>query len=199
MKKLLLSLTLVFSAGVAQNLNAQAVEQGNMTFDVYYGFPNLTGSLAKSISTDSELTVKSLGPIGGKFEYMVSDKMGVGLETNYSSTTVTYTEFDSFDSTNYEYNWSITSIRFMPRWNIHFGSSDNFDGYFGIAAGYLARTYKDSSTDPNYTSTSISGAFPFALRLAVGGRYYFTDNIGLHMELGFGGGALIHGGFAFKF
>lgn len=198
-KKIAVAVVAVAAMIPAKESNGQAVEQGNITIDVYYGFPNLTGSLAKSLSTDSELTVKSLGPIGGKFEYMVSDKMGVGLESNFSKTSFTYTEYDDYDSTNYEYTSSITSLRFMPRWNIHFGSSDSFDGYFGIAAGYLSRKYEWESTDPDYQAESISGLFPLAMRLAVGGRYYFTDNIGLHMELGIGGGAIIHGGLSMKF
>ncbi|MFT7158553.1 MAG: hypothetical protein ACI8Q1_003586, partial [Parvicella sp.] len=35
--------------------------------------------------------------------------------------------------------------------------------------------------------------------LFLGGRYFFTDNIGMNLEFGVGGGALIQGGLALKF
>jgi hypothetical protein len=129
---------------------------------------------------------------------MVSDKMGVGIDMNY----VSIKWEDSYDNGNgstYTDQIVYTRMRFMPRFNIHFGSSDSFDGYFGVAAGYGAGKFEYSSTNPNYQTSSTPNLFPLAMRIAVGGRYYFTDNIGIHMELGIGGGAIIHGGLAFKF
>ncbi len=195
-----LALTMMLFIGSTQKSNAQAMEQGNVGVNVYYGFPNLASYLIRSFAdegADAKLT--SIGPIGGNFEYMASDKVGVGLEVNYSSFGIEWDDADSASDVVYNYKASVNRTRIMPRFNIHFGASENFTGYFGIAAGYLMTKYKLTTNDPNRQNESSPGLLPFAMRIAFGGRYYFSDNIGIHMELVLGGGALIHAGLSFKF
>lgn len=206
MKKLLLSI--VAGAGLlfaSQNTNAQALEQGNSAVDAYYGFVSLGKALWMEMGGDGA-SAKYFGAIGARYEYMVSDKMGVGAEFNYTDMELVW-EDDYVDSTTvpptttkYSYRFDRTVIRFMPRFNIHFGGSEDFDGYFGVAVGYRSAktSYSDNDGDSSNDET-IEGLSPLAMRLAIGGRYYFTDNIGIHMEFGIGGGNMLHGGLSFKF
>ena len=87
----------------------------------------------------------------------------------------------------------------MPRFDYHFTDNDNFDGYFGIAAGFRKATWYTESSDPNFVDDELEGSIPIALRLAVGGTYYLIDNLGLNLELGLFGGGLVRGGLALKF
>ncbi len=204
MKKILLALTLVFTMGVSKNLNAQALEQGNSAVDVYYGFVSLGKALWLELGGDGA-TAKYFGAIGGRYEYMTSDKMGVGLEFNYTDMALDWSDTYSDSTTTppttstYTYSMKRTIIRVMPRFNIHFGGSEDFDAYFGVAVGYRSAktTYEDNN--PNNIDETFEGLSPLAMRLALGGRYYFTDNIGIHMEFGIGGGNMLHGGLSFKF
>lgn len=194
---------LLMFSGLLLNSNsasAQAVEQGNVTLDAYYGFPNFTTYLIRSFGDEDGTNTKatSLGPIGIKFEYMVSDKVGVGIDYNYTQVGVEWDSYDSSTSVSYHYKTTSKLHRIMPRFNIHFGSSENFDGYFSIGAGYRAKTYTLETNDPDGGDT-VPGLNPFAFRIALGGRYYFSDNIGMFMELGLSGGALVHAGLALKF
>ena len=198
MKKLLLGLSLILSVGLSKNVNAQALEQGQSEIDVYYGGVSFGKALWLELGGE-DATAKFLGVMGLKYEYMVSDKMGVGAEFNYTDMQLDWSDTDSASGTKYEYNIQRTVIRFMPRFNIHFGSSESFDGYFGVAAGYRSAKSTYSDNNPNNTDESIASLNPMALRLALGGRYFFTDNIGLHMEFGIGGGMLLHGGLSIKF
>lgn len=200
MKKLLLGIITALGIFSAQpQAKAQALSQGNKAIDVYYG----VFSVARSLVNENATNIKFLGPIGFQFEYLASDKMGVGIDFNYTSITWeedrTVTDSVTSNTTTYHDKASRTVIRFMPRFNIHFGSSESFDGYFGIAAGYRQATYKYTTNDPNYSDDSFSGSIPFAMRICLGARYYFTENIGVNMEMGFGGGALINAGLSFKF
>lgn len=200
MKKFLLSslagITMLFSADQAKS---QALSQGDKAIDVYYG----VFSISRSLINEGAINTRFFGPIGAQFEYLASDKMGVGVDFNYTSISweEERTVTDSIAGTTKIYTDKVarTVIRFMPRFNIHFGSSESFDGYFGVAAGYRQATYKYTTDDPNYEDETIDGIIPFALRVCVGARYYFTDNIGANMEMGFGGGALINAGLSFKF
>lgn len=193
-------LALALTTYISSNtISAQAVEEGNVTLDPYYGF----FSVAKALftATDNQTIVSSsfIGPVGLKGEYMFSDKMSIGAEFNYTAMSWQYDEVDSASSTVYHYTLDRNIVRFMPRLNIHFGGSENFDGYFGISAGYRNATYKLTSNNPNQKDDSVDGLIPIAMRFSLGGRYYFTENIGLLMEIGVGGGTIFHTGFSFKF
>jgi hypothetical protein len=214
MKKKLLNLALGLSliTGTAQVAEAQAVEQGDMITTAQYGFPNLWNLLVKSAYNNSntyyDFTIKGFGPIGAQFEFMVTDKISLGVKSNYSGTSISYNEgqpvYDAngyqTGTTIYNYKLSFNRVRALGRMAIHFGNSDKFDAYFGIAAGYSSFSIKYSSNDPSYTgNTAFKNPIPIGFRLDVGGTYYFIPKLGLNFEIGLGGGPLINAGIATKF
>jgi hypothetical protein len=195
--------TILFGAALlaTTNVKAQAVEQGSVIIDAYYGAFSISNSTFKELSGNSAAKFTGIGPIGLRFEYMVSEKVGFGLDGNLLNQSLTWTGTDTTagNKLNNDYKIYRQVIRIMPRINIHFGGSDDFDGYFGIAAGYRSVTRGYTSTDPDYQGDESSATLvPISLRLAVGGRYFFTPNIGLNGEIGIGGGTIIHAGLTFK-
>lgn len=201
MKKLVLkamALTVILFGTTQTNLNAQVVEEGTAIFDVYYGFPNLyTAVLKSAYSNEPSVSVSGSGPIGVRGEYMLTDKIGFGLDINYTNTIAKWT--DIVNSTSYNYEVSVPRFRAMGKFNFHFAQSDVFDAYTAVGAGYSSWKVNVTTNDPTYVDdTSLSTPIPIAFRLALGGRYFVTDNIGLGLEFGLGGGALIHGGLAIK-
>ena len=170
--------------------------------DVYTGGPNLFTAIVKTAYTNSNsqqnIDIGGLPTIGLRAGYMVSDRISLGVDINYTTTNVSYDE--SNGSTTYNYKVSVPRIRAMARFEFHFGNSDNFDFYMPVGAGYSSRTFKIETNDPAFIdNTSIKSLVPVAFRVGLGGRYFFTDNIGLNLEFGLGGGPLIEGGLAFKF
>jgi outer membrane protein W len=205
-KKIISGVALAIFAACVQpsTASAQAVEEGNILIDVYYGFPNLYGATFKrayaNSGTEENVKISSLGPIGLRGEYMVSDKIGLGLDIGFNNTKLTYTEFDSFDNKDYEYDFKTQKIGAMVTFNFHFlESNDNLDAYFMVGAGYGNRSFTFESTDPNYSDETIDGLIPVASRVGVGMRYFFTDNIGMNLAIGFGQGGLVNGGLSLKF
>jgi hypothetical protein len=200
MKKLtifLLTITL-FNVNTKQ-IVSQAVVTGDKIINVYYGYPNYFGNVLKLAVTNTssnDVKVNTMGPVGGSFAFMVSDHIGVGLDVNFTDVSVDWNSVDS-SGVGYSYTVGASTLRVMPRFDFHFSGSDVFDAYFGVGAGYRSRTYYVESTDPNY-DYDIPGALPSALRLAVGGTYFLSDNIGLNMEFGLGGGGLIRTGLSIK-
>ena len=133
---------------------------------------------------------------------MLSDKIGLGLDANYTNTFVDYnqnTTDANGDPATYNYKVGRSVIRAMVRMNVHFATSDVLDPYFNIGAGYRTSSFYFDSSDPNYDASSVSYNFiPFAMRVGAGLRYYFTDNLGINVEVGFGGGSLAAGGITYK-
>ncbi|MFD1552314.1 hypothetical protein DNU06_11225 [Putridiphycobacter roseus] len=205
MKKGIIALgcALLITAGTNFS-NAQALEEGNVQLDVYAGYPNLLNSAFKNteiLDFEDEIEFSSIPTVGFRFGYMLSDKISLGIDFNYSSFSFNYTD----EATNYDYQIGLNRIRAMARFEVHFSQNDKLDMYMPIAAGIHKITPKVSTTDPNEQETvndveDILGLFdfPVAFRVGFGGRYFFTDNIGLNLEFGLGGGALIEGGLAIK-
>lgn len=188
-----------------KSLNAQSTQQGNILIDVYYGGPNLTASILETTFVNAGAgeevdRINSLGPVGGRISYMIAEKVSIGVDANFTDVSISFfsTTPDTTGNT-YTYKAGWRTVRVFPRFDYHFGNSDNFDGYFGVGAGYRSRTYYSESNDPNYDGGSVEGINPISFRLAVGGTYYLIDNLGVNLEFGLGGGGLIRGGLAFKF
>lgn len=204
MKKVItvVAMSLFATLGMNNSANAQ-VEQGNFIIDPYVGFP--TNNLAWG-SLSSNADFRTVGPpvsFGGRAEFMVADNFGVGLDVNYSITGYQYTDEDYyFDSTtglysDATYKYTAKKLRAMLRLNYHIVQTDQMDAYLGFGVGYrnVNRTFEyDGVNDPGTSVTLI----PIAMRLAIGGRYYFTDNIGLNLELGTSGGSAIQFGLSIK-
>jgi opacity protein-like surface antigen len=203
MKRFFLTFSLAFA--LATGAFSQAVEQGKMIVDASYGWPNLWTSTLKNILTDNNsynIKVGTLGPIGAKFEYMVADKVGVGIVFNYATSSVKWndTSYVSGVSHTYDYKVSIPRYRIMAKFGFHYGNSDMFDGYTNICVGYGGFSWVQKTDDPNFKDDNYNLKLtPIAFRICTGGRIFFTDNIGAMMEFGIGGGGLMEFGLCAKF
>lgn len=202
MKKIILSAVTALTLLSSGNVSAQVVEQGNMIFDVYYGFPNLYSTVFRAAYTNSgseeNIKIGGLGPVGIRGEYMLADKFGIGLDIGFNNTKLSFSEFDVVDNKTYDYNFTTQKIGAMVTFNYHFLDNDQVDLYGVFGVGYGNRSFKFESTDPLYDNSNVDAPIPVASRLGVGLRYFFTDNIGANIALGFGQGGLINAGLSVK-
>lgn len=198
MRKILLVavLSIVFLMPT-QETKAQ-VRDGSCIFDLYYGY-SLSNSLLKNWIKDdiTDVGFGSIGPVGARFEYLVMDKVGIGVDVIYRSS---YAEYDDFVGTaKYTYRYDVVQFRAMGKVTVHFLSDENADLYGGIGVGYRYVNRKATATDPNYMPTVQEGYFPVAARLSLGFRYLFTPNFGANAELGIGGGSFVNAGLSYVF
>lgn len=148
--------------------------------------------------------ISAIGPAGGRVEYMLADNFGLGVDFIFNSVAANGT-VDSIGTDGvtvvqtYDAKLFMRRYRIQLRGNYHFAQTDALDAYIGVGAGTNIRTVGATSDYPGFDDSSVSGALiPVSLRLALGTRYYFTDNIGLNAEIGLGG-PVISGGLSFKF
>jgi outer membrane protein W len=89
----------------------------------------------------------------------------------------------------------------MVSMNYHFLDNDKIDAYTNLGVGFKNRSYKYESTDPTAVNDDlgVGTLLPLALRAGVGMRYFFTDNIGLNLNVGLGQGGWVNGGISAKF
>ncbi len=204
MKKLKSIALVLLIFGATNTVKAQ-VEQGNIIIDPYYGYPNYGKKLADGINdeTTSEVEVGGIGPAGLRAEYMIADNFGLGVDFIFNSTNLSFTA-DSLNTdgsvhSTYDVKTAMRRVRVHLRANYHFVQEDAFDAYVGFGAGTNNRFWTITTDFPNYEDDNTSGTLlPVSARIALGARYYFTDNIGLNTEIGLGG-PLVSAGLSLKF
>ncbi|MBU6343286.1 MAG: outer membrane beta-barrel protein, partial [Bacteroidetes bacterium] len=152
-----------------------------------------------------------------RVEYMISDKTGIGADVNYEVSGYSF-KFDdyTYDAngnyltdingdpliTQYTTKYAAKKLRAMFRLNYHFVQSEKVDMYSGFGAGYKSvnRSVETNPKNDYFEDANASGALiPVTLRVAIGAKIYFTQNIGAHVELGAFGGGLLQAGLSVKF
>jgi hypothetical protein len=213
---------LIFAVIGGVSAKAQMM-QGNISIDPYIGVPNWANSLlfnhyeGNQTNVQDYKVVGSMLSYGGRFEYMASDRVGVGADVNYEVSGNSY-KFDDYvyDANNnrltdangdflinqYQTHYSAKKLRAMFRLNYHFVQEEKIDMYAGFAGGYKSanRASETNPTTSRYTDANLDRALiPVSLRVAIGAKMYFTQNIGAHVELGAFGGGLLQAGLSVKF
>jgi opacity protein-like surface antigen len=206
MKKAAITFTLVLLAtGISQAQRSQekAMVKGENSINIYYGV-SLSKSLYTAVASSGaeDLKVSGIGPVGIMYEHMLSDVVGLGAEFGYSSLKVGWTIEDYNFSTGktdlYTYEYKFSTIRAMVRANFHFLKVPNFDMYGLVSMGYRQTTFNFTTTDPYFTGSSFKSPIPFGLKPGLGMRYFFTDNIGLNIEIA-AGTPVMGGGLSLRF
>jgi hypothetical protein len=211
---------LAFTIFGSQNSSAQ-LRKGHIVLEGYYGAPNfgvISANFLKlavepvirkyvpELNEAVDLTISGLGPLGGRFEYLVRDRIGLGVDFIYNSTTCAFA-IDTFDvnGTNIGpmgITYKMTRLRGHFRFNYHFCNTKRWDIYCGLGAGFNNRIHKFSAqfhlVQDWDLGKAFSGSYPYSARTCLGFRFYPTKVIGIGMELGLGG-PLVSGGISARF
>ncbi len=137
-------------------------------------------------------------PISASFELGFMDDvldvtdltLGLGGYLAFSKAKQEWTS-PSIGHYGYEYTYFILGGRAL----LHYPLVDNLDTYTGLMLGARINSSHSFGTPESSASASGSG---IAYSWFLGGRYYFTDNLALMAELGYGI-SYLNLGVAFKF
>jgi hypothetical protein len=169
---LALALTVPFST-----LNAQLFDKGDIVLSTGIGL----GSTFYSYGTYYHTTIPPLF-IAGDYcirEDLGPGNLGVGGFLGYSAYKYHY------EYLNYDYGWKYSTIIIAARGTYHFVDLvDKLDLYGGVLLGAKIVTNKEFGDYPGagYTTNGSGAVYEFF----AGARYYFTDNLGVMAELGYG-------------
>ncbi len=70
--------------------------------------------------------------------------------------------------------------------NYHFYDNDKFDAYGGLRLGYDHGSVKSVGVSDDYISVIEGSGSSVLFGAQIGGRYFFTETIAGHLELGYG-------------
>jgi hypothetical protein len=179
-----LILVLAFGLGSFNTAQAQAHEQGQIGITAGIGY-SLIGGLFDAVTDGDNVEGTGTPVINGMVDYGIGDKFSLGLAVSYQSFKAEYSDYLHFDFTqeSFEEKWSCLSIGVRPL--LHFGNSDNFGMYTGARVGFTTWSYSNSSNNITFIETDVSLG-TIGVQPLFGANIYFTDNIGMNMEIGIG-------------
>lgn len=186
MKKLLFTAIAVFGFTFA---NAQSNKQGSMHINVMGGF--LAGSATEKDDTAGSPKVKysaNGAGFGVNFQYGLAESFSAGIGLEYGSAVLTY---KSGADTSYGYTYSDPSISLFKvnlSGRYYFVNKDKFNVYAGPSVGYTSGKDKTVlGVGFGGEKTKFSG---LNYGINAGGNYYFTDIVGVIVNLGYEGNSL---------
>jgi len=182
MKKVLLTAVAVFGFAFA---NAQSHQKGTIQINVMGGF--LTGSATSqddAAGSDKYKYTASGGQFGANFQYGIAESFSIGL--GLEGGTIVLSPKDATYGYTTEPSINTFKINFSGRY--YFVNSEKFNVYGGPSIGYT--TGKDN-TDYGFgysdVETKVNG---LNYGVNVGGNYFFTDLVGVIVNLGYEGNSL---------
>jgi hypothetical protein len=122
--------------------------------------------------------------------------LGVGGYLGYK----TLTDRTRVTTFSYDWRWTylIMGVRGAWHYNEWHGVSE-LDVYGGLMLSYNSVTWTDRTDYPaGFPAVRASSASGIALTGFLGARYYFTDNLAVHLEGGYGI-AVLNLGLTYKF
>ncbi|MBA3665337.1 MAG: hypothetical protein H0W61_14155 [Bacteroidetes bacterium] len=115
--------------------------------------------------------------------------LGIGIYLGYQSAYFRYDKNYYYNNAYYyrQDNYRNTMIALRAAYHLDALTTEKAELYFGLTAGVRISTYSygTNSPDPDLYVSTYRTVYP-ASSLFLGGRYYFTNNIGMFGELGFG-------------
>ena len=171
------------------------VKKGNKIIDAFYGITFNSGPLFvfNNWSITNNITNKYC--IGGAFEYLVNDKIGIGAEITYRVLNGSSNEnrYDSLsNSKNFKIDKKYEKLRTLAKINVHFYKTNKVDFYSNFGLGFVFERIEfnqepPSIIYPNYYQYSNANRTTFGIKAGLGLRVYLSNVFGIHAELSIGG------------
>jgi hypothetical protein len=179
MKKVILTLIL---GVISLSHQAQSFHKNDLVLSAGSG-----RTIFKSAGWDSYKLIPGFSsnfiqPLTIKAEFAITNEIGLGLSSVYSSATAQWSD------SNYNYRSSYNKLSVTPRLNIHFLKNKVVDMYLGGGIGYKTGAYQFDSNDPNLIPSTTVSVIPISLEASLGIRAFFTPEFGGFAELGIGHG-----------
>jgi len=203
MKKVIVLLSIVLTS---MGAFSQGFSLGKSYVSVGYGLEFLNG-IKSTGSTDNfkvEYNENKFGPVYLKYEYGITDNIGIGADIGYGSNSISTTSIytNPFDNSEIksETKANVTAYLVLAKGYYHFLlDNEKMDPYVsaGLGLGIFSADANMGSVNPNSSQSanlSLNYNGTVAVYSLTGGmRYFFTDNIGAFLELGLGAGSTYAG------
>lgn len=182
MKKVLLTAVAVLGFAFA---NAQSHSKGAMQVNIMGGF--LTGTATDQDDAAGSQEFKSTASgaqFGAHFQYGIADAFSLGLGLEFGTIVLT-----PKDNTFFTTEPTLNTFKVMVTGRYYFVNKEKFNVYAGPSVGYT--TAKDDTVYGfgfGFDQETKSNGLNYGVN--VGGNYFFTDVVGVILNVGYEGNSL---------
>lgn len=181
----------------------RSFKKGDMLASFAYGKFSYTGSYfiyqrvrLLEHEFDTAISGVELSPLGnfhGKFEYAVANRLGLGLNVDYFSQEIKWTEnavsqATGLDTIYYSSDKGYT-LNISARMNVHIITRKKVDFFLGMQAGFNAGKYKYTSSNPSPNDDiKVDYQIPagrFVFGMTLGFRFYVKPQMAIFTEIGY--------------
>jgi hypothetical protein len=180
---------------IATIVNGQVFQHWRTYISAGIGTGNLSSSVFKEAvksSNRSNLIHRTSGPFYLKYEYGLSDVIGLGLNYAYLKDEVTFTQQTNSGLLNAKVGRRTQSL--LLRFNFHLSKSEVVDPYIGLGLGFRTASwfYEDNKGGNDFLEQdfNVSRFFPLGAELTFGTRLMLSPNIGAYTEIGISKGII---------
>lgn len=182
MKKVLLTAVAVLGFAFA---NAQSHSKGAMQVNIMGGFLTGTATSQDDAAGSPEFKSTASGAqFGAHFQYGIADAFSLGLGLEFGTVVLTPKDNNGFFTTEPTLN----TFKVMVTGRYYFVNKEKFNVYAGPSIGYT--TAKDDTVYGfgfGDQETKLNG---LNYGVNVGGNYFFTDIVGVILNVGYEGNSL---------
>lgn len=190
-----------------------AISPDDILIEVFYGSPAVNffpeAPSAKNIISDFGVVGLRLEFVTPKLTAFHNSNFGFGIETSYSSGKASEElRFlrptnpigpETYDNSDSLITYSYSVFRLIPRMDFHIIQSERMDFNIGIGIGtFNVKSDEISLPDGSRFLAIEKPSNPISMRFFLGGKYFVSDNIGLSVSTGLGGGYIVKVGFVVK-
>ncbi len=177
-----------------QNTN-YCVKKGFKISDAFYGVTFNHYGISKNRNWPIPNNNTQKYYIGGAFEYLVNDKIGIGAEITYRLLNGTVNDY-RYDTLNnleiFKIDIKYEKLRTFAKINVHFYKTNKVDFYSNFGLGLVFERIEfnqepPSINYPKYFQYSNDNTTNFGIKVGLGLRTYLSDVYGIHAELSIGG------------
>ena len=182
MKKIILSAIAICAFGFA---NAQSNKQGTMHVNVMGGFLMGSSTNQNDAAGSPKLKYTATGAnFGAQFQYGIAEKFSVGIGLELGTAALTPKDlYGSASSTD------VSTFKFNLSGRYYILNQDKYNVYAGPSIGYMSGKDTTSALFGSLSSTSTKySGLNYGVNL--GGNYFFTDVVGLILNVGYEGNSL---------
>ncbi len=180
MKRILTVIVVLTLTTVALPAQEPAFGEGDLVFNAAVGIGSTLYTGARYSMRVPAISLSGEYGIADDIGDVESLNLGVGAYASYSSSEYKETLGGK------DYGWRYNYMVFGARGSMHYTATDNLDTYLTLMLGYNLVTASYFGDDDLEDALGTASASSVTYGASLGARYYFTNNLGVMAEVGYG-------------
>ncbi len=166
--------------------NAQSNQKGTFHINVMGGIFTGSGSQEYDDVDGTDKYTATGSAFGANFQYGIAESFSIGIGLEGGTVVLSPKDYDG--TTNFEPSLATFKVNFSGRY--YFVNAEKFNVYAGPSIGFTTAKNDETYSGFGFSTTQETKYSGLNYGVNVGGNYFFTDMVGIIVNLGYEGNSL---------